>query len=259
MQKTKARETFKNLFLLVELDLITTNTLSLYLYYKIHISEEVTLKQIQTFVGLSASATQVHNRLLESLRLLKLDRPNKPGKPNTVERVSGLSNEKLKKLLSDNQLLSDIVSIKEERFNKYNLDAYEAKGSSYKGSKYNNKKKSVEASAPEVVTIVIQSLPAAYRHFRVVPKQLKELRKLDKQVDLAKYTKWFYQKKIKSGLIKNFNLGIFLYLGITTEYKTEAASLKKVEAIKKTRSASSANIQKKKKKASRSSLEAEFK
>lgn len=257
MPQVKASEGFSNLFTLVGKGLITTNTIALYLYYKLKVTEQVTLKQIKKYVGLSASAVQVHNALLETLGLLVLDRPQKPGRVNTVVKVHALGSFQLRTILKDDALLSQLVTIKEDRFNKYNLKAQKADQETYSRTKYSSQK-TLNTPMPEVVRTVISVLPEKHRVFTVVPKQLKLLKRLDTQLDLKAYTNWFYRQKLKSGIIKRFNLGIFLYQGIVEEYQESVKKIEKTQVVKKTRSSQSANLQKKAEKASRSNLEKEF-
>jgi len=174
---------------------------------------------------------------MEVLNLITVDRS---GKAN-VYHVNEINKAKLKSILSDENLLSEVEQIKANRIEKYNprgikVDLNHLNTTTlFLKNKYNTIDIGV-GGVTRSVTSALSIVPKCFSGFWLEPKHLAKLNRLHiEPLDLEAYTKWFFKNKMGK-TVHSFSMNIFLYNGILDEFRAIAKKQKKVDKYKKSSS-----------------------
>ena len=249
------KQSIENLTELIEKKLLNSTDLALYVYLAVHSGEAVSLRILQKRLAQSVTSIVHHIAILELLQLISIARIKKPRKHN-VYTVKDLSKERVLKIVSDkNTYLSQIERLKDSKIGKYHPKALSVHTGSSLILDINNNisieeegKCTDELSEP--LKYVLRKVPEEFATTVIVrPQQIHALQVLndDTNFDLQQYVKWFMDRKL--GItVDRFSLGIFLYPGMITEFKTKQLKKKKSNRYKAKNKVPESDIQKKKKK-----------
>jgi hypothetical protein len=211
------RSTFSNLFRLVEADLLTSNSIAIFLYCKLYEGNRLSPKAIADATGLSGLCVRHHLNIMNALNIIEW----RPTKGKSVEIIcKELNDEGTTATLRSSKISNIVANYKDTKMNKYTPKGYMV------DSKTQLKKES------ENLKIILEHLPDTFQPFRITPAYEHHLNSIAKEIDIADYCKWFMQKKLGKK-IATFSMGIFLYRGMIEEYKVLKHIHDKQNAYKK--------------------------
>lgn len=214
--------TSENFFRLIHAEVVNVTDLALYLYCKTNEGEPLPLTSFVRTLHLSQTAVVHHLKVLEILGLVEVDRTGKRNRyfPQSV------SNEATDALLSNNDVLDKVKSLKDQK-----IDKYHPKGVLIRKKNILYKEDASEQMGHSLAT-VLKHIPKQFAtQFYVNPSQLAKLDKFAEKVDLETYARWFMKYKLGK-TVHSFNINIFLYPGIIDEYRAVRSKLEKAKQYK---------------------------
>lgn len=225
---SRRKVTVINIQKLIEKKILSTTSLALYFVLEVHSGEALSLSKLSKGLGQSVTSIVHHIKMLELLRLIKVERQKKP-KRNIYTTASLNDSFTLRLLSSNNSILSKIDTLKDTKINKYHPKASSIKEEEIKDIRRGR----CTTALSESLKLVLSKLPSKYITTVVVrPQQEAKLKLLSEKIDLAVYVKWFMAKKL-GVTVDRFSLGIFLYDGMIDEYKVVRGKWEKAQRYKK--------------------------
>ena len=189
---------------LLKASLLEPSVYILYTYYLLRDGEPTSLKEAVKATKYAQPTIVYGRKVLTTLGLLRIERSSKISIPHILEEPIKMT-ESLRGQLED---------LKQSR-DQYHPIRYQ-------------KKKSTSCELKQLLTL----LPEEHRSFTATPVKLTALKKLTKELDLERYTRWFLRHKLGK-TVEGFNLGIFTFRGIVDEYLRSRVKTKKADSYKK--------------------------
>jgi len=208
------RRTLSNLYKLVAVNILTANSVALYMFCKLN-EGKLTVNTIHKSINLSTTIIRHHLHIMNELGIIAWSAQR--GKAGEII-CSDLDDEATERILGDSSLLSSLSNYKDLKINKYNTKGYE----------YNI----LKGGGSDELQVLKELIPAEHLNFRVTPAHLHKLKQLAGDVDLADYCKYFVKHKLGK-TVTSFGIGIFVYEGIVREYKLQTRKKQKANAYKK--------------------------
>lgn len=207
------KETLLNIYRLIAKEILTSSSLTIYLYCKLNEGKPVSVNSIHKATHLSAAIIRHHLLMMQQLDLLVWTAA--AGKRSFV-KCKPFTDDDYERVVIDLPNLSTLASYRDNKINKYNPKTFIVE-KSYKEEGYTGE--------------VLKYLSAQAGAFRMTPAYRAKLIALGKRLDLKAYSTWFIKHKLGK-TVRVFGMGIFLYQGIIDEFMVANKLKQKHDAYK---------------------------
>lgn len=208
------KQTLLNIYRLISQEILTSSSLTIYLYCKLNEGKLVSINSIHKATHLSAAIIRHHLLMMQQLGLITWKAT--AGKRSFIT-CNAFTDEDYDRVVIDLPNLSTLASYKDNNINKYNPKTFIVE-KDYKEEGYTG----------EVLSYLVEHAGS----FRMTPAYRSKLVALSKKIDLKQYCAWFIKYKLGK-TVRVFGMGIFLYQGIIDEFIIANKIKQKHEAYKR--------------------------